>query len=398
MSSNNTSIGTVSPSSGWYNKGSNVEIIATTNLVCYNFSNWEGSGTGSYSGTLNKTNIIINSPINEKAYFKRSLSCIVLTNNQTVPTPSPFQQMIQINESKFSGKIIYNNNFANFEFTYQNGTVIPAWIESNQSGILTIWIKLANGIPANSKTAIYLRFAGSNNLLSSSGTSGIGEAPQLSCPNPANTIGCSTYAEYDDGASVFNNYWNFAGTSLPNSLADQFCGGIISVNNGITFSVGGVTGYDALVISNAISYPQITDALIQTSVSSTYPTAIIGEATSSVFASQCGWIPNGYAWDYYQNHWRLEYITTSTKAIIASVSSNITAGDIYSIVWVAVGNEKTYINYINQVSSANTAINSIGNYHVWLGIDGNAGNSYSVQWLRTRAYPPNGVMPSVSFG
>ncbi|MCL5433828.1 MAG: hypothetical protein M1538_02520, partial [Candidatus Marsarchaeota archaeon] len=126
---------------------------------------------------------------------------ITIENSQPSPTPAPFQQMVNITESNYAQYITYNSNFANFEYFYANGTVIPAWIESNNSGKLITWVNIKGGIPSSSSITIYLGFANKTaNLLSSSGTSGIGEAPQLS----------STYAEYDDGASVFNNYWNFA--------------------------------------------------------------------------------------------------------------------------------------------------------------------------------------------
>ena len=111
--------------------------------------------------------------------------------------------MIQLNESNYRGYIIYNGSFANFEFVYGNGTVIPAWIESNNSGKLTIWLKISS-ISASSSLSIYLDiFPLNNNLLNASGKNGIGEAPQLS----------PTYAEYDNGANVFDFYDNFAGTS-----------------------------------------------------------------------------------------------------------------------------------------------------------------------------------------
>ncbi|MEM4097767.1 MAG: hypothetical protein QXS81_03685, partial [Candidatus Micrarchaeaceae archaeon] len=111
------------------------------------------------------------------------------------------QQMVNITESSFSNYIVYNNNFANFEYFYSNGTIIPGWIESNTSGKIITWVKIKN-----TTTSFYLGFASkSTNLLSSSCTSGIGEAPQLS----------PTYAEYDTGACVNIKYYNFAGTSLP---------------------------------------------------------------------------------------------------------------------------------------------------------------------------------------
>ena len=117
---------------------------------------------------------------------------INLTNSQSTATASPFQQMVNITESTYSSYIAYSVSTANFEYFYSNGTIIPAWIESNNSGKLITWVKTVS-IPASSKITIYLGFASNTtNLLSSSGTTGIGEAPQLS----------PTYAQYDDGASV----------------------------------------------------------------------------------------------------------------------------------------------------------------------------------------------------
>ena len=151
---------------------------------------------------------------------------INLTNSQSTATASPFQQMVNITESTYSSYIAYNNNLANFEYFYANGTIIPSWIESNSSGKLITWVKTIS-IPASSHIQIYLGFASkTTNLLSSSGTSGIGEAPQLS----------PTYAEYDDGVSVFNNYWNFAGTSVPSGMTSS---GTVTIDNGATVAFGG---------------------------------------------------------------------------------------------------------------------------------------------------------------
>ena len=105
---------------------------------------------------------------------------ITLINSQSTATTAPFQQMINITESSFSSYLTYNSNFANFEYFYANGNIIPAWIENNDSGKLITWVNLPNTIQASNSITIYLGFAGSNNLLSSSGTTGIGEAPQLS--------------------------------------------------------------------------------------------------------------------------------------------------------------------------------------------------------------------------
>jgi hypothetical protein len=60
--------GHVSPGSGWKTSGSTVSISATPSTG-YSFSNWTGSGTGSFSGTTNPVNITMNGPITEAATF-----------------------------------------------------------------------------------------------------------------------------------------------------------------------------------------------------------------------------------------------------------------------------------------------------------------------------------------
>jgi hypothetical protein len=61
--------GTVSPgSSQWRNSGATVSISATP-ATGYSFSNWNGSGTGSFTGTNNPASITMGGPITETATF-----------------------------------------------------------------------------------------------------------------------------------------------------------------------------------------------------------------------------------------------------------------------------------------------------------------------------------------
>jgi hypothetical protein len=53
--------GKVSPSSGWRNSGVAVSITATP-TAGYTFSNWTGSGNGSYSGATNPASIVMGRP------------------------------------------------------------------------------------------------------------------------------------------------------------------------------------------------------------------------------------------------------------------------------------------------------------------------------------------------
>jgi hypothetical protein len=60
--------GNVSPASGWRNSGTAVSISAMP-ASGYHFSNWNGSGTGSFSGTNNPASITMGGPITETATF-----------------------------------------------------------------------------------------------------------------------------------------------------------------------------------------------------------------------------------------------------------------------------------------------------------------------------------------
>ena len=60
--------GTVSPMSGWKNGGTAISISAMP-ASDFSFTNWTGSGTGSFSGTNNPASITMGGPITETATF-----------------------------------------------------------------------------------------------------------------------------------------------------------------------------------------------------------------------------------------------------------------------------------------------------------------------------------------
>ena len=305
---------------------------------------------------------------------------INLTNSQSTATASPFQQMVNITESTYSSYIAYSGSTANFEYFYSNGTIIPAWIESNSSGKLVTWVKTIS-IPASSHIQVYLGFAPkTTNLLSSSGTTGIGEAPQLS----------STYAQYDDGASVFTNYWNFAGTSLPSGLT----------------ALQGTAGTD-YIVSNSLELAT-TLAVIQSTATPTgnfimedyayYETADstpdgwqFGAYSSGT--ANYGGLTDGGDGEYYALNNAYTSVTATSlvgSKFIESVSND--AGTIVASWQVVGGTAYTSPSF----SSTTSAPITIGGRWSRLTTD-NTMAAY-IYWLRTRAYPPNGVMPSVSFG
>jgi len=299
---------------------------------------------------------------------------ITIDNTQSTATPNPFQQMIQLSESTYKSYIHYSQSTADFEFSYANNTIIPAWIESNNSGTLTIWLKMYS-IPASSSITIYIDFASlTTNLLSSSGTSGIGEAPQLS----------PTYAEYDNGANVFNYYTNFNGNSLPSGWVYSNQNYAVSNSLSITpaSSVGpGYIGYDT-----SIPVPFIMDSYVtQWAQHSGASWAEIwwgaGYSFNNPFNSWYGSIvePNSAQWAYWVSSGTNVNINTPSQGIFSEFYTSSTSGFL--------------TNYTLTVSTSVSSVNStlvIGGQ-----VQNGATGTLIIQWLRIRAYPPNGVMPSV---
>jgi YVTN family beta-propeller protein len=315
---------------------------------------------------------------------------VYIYNTQSVATPGPFQQMVKIPISTFSNYIYDNNASANFEFYYTNNTIIPAWIESVNATTIVVWLKLYS-IPASTKITIYLGFASkSTNLLSSSGTTGIGEAPQLS----------PTYGQYDDGASVFNFYDNFVGTSLNTNnwiTVSTPSSGVITVNNGV--SIIGTSNNIYYVSSKSFAAPYIID------INGKYgdyadngPWFDLQSTTSTA--------NTGYLWATRGSSARIGYDMLYTDAngnynIFAKASgySGTSSFVIYTLEDVGgpSGIIQTYVNYASWLSGASTTYTHSGYFDPFRHSNTNTPVSV-IYWVRVRACPPNGVMPSVSFG
>src|SRR5205807_4913415 len=67
--------GMVSPASAFFNSGKSVNISATPNSGL-TFTNWTGTGTGSFSGTTNPAAVTMNAPITETANFTAASSTV----------------------------------------------------------------------------------------------------------------------------------------------------------------------------------------------------------------------------------------------------------------------------------------------------------------------------------
>jgi hypothetical protein len=268
-----------------------------------------------------------------------------------------------------------------------NGQYVPAWIESINNGIATIWMKMPVSIPANSSISLSLNAGPSFNF------DGVywGESPQLS----------STYGKYDNGASVFNNYWNFAGTSLPSGWS----GSGYTVNNGITINAPGGANQTNYIITNTASYNtnQITEFYFPSGFS-------FGQPSGGSYGINEGWclkrdtgttrnnaiqVVNYYGAAGTQFQTVVNGTATSSSTFTSGPSSFIST--MYSTSAGAVFGIGTNPPLYNNSQSATLTSNIYtGNSYIYLwSFDSNTSVG-PVYYIRTRALPPNGVMPSVS--
>ncbi len=315
---------------------------------------------------------------------------ICISNNQSAAAPVQFQQMINITESTYSTYLTYNGNIADFEVFNAIGAVQPAWIEKNQSGKLVIWAKIANGVEANSISPLYLGFANTvTNLLSASGTTGIGEAPAIT----------STYGQYDDGTSVFGNY--FSGNSVTGWTVAGTAGQTVSAPSGPPGSPFGTHAFYADGANgdylDTIAGNQTANMIIEYY---TY-TANLDDLfflANSAGSGQIGRVGNGNGWYGIASaaswtSWSAPPDTGlwSNKWLLLSIVVN--SGSAQMSVSVVPG---IYGSEIGQNASNIYTVSNKGNY---IGLVGDAASGIQY-WngVIIRELPPNGVMPSNFFG
>ena len=384
------------------NQGSHISTAVT---ITYKETSQQLPGPYISTGSITGSTPTVIYPAN---YTFAAVSKLTITNKQSSATPSPFQQMVNITSADNGWQLISNGNFGqNVEFFYSNGTVIPSWLESYTGSNAIWWLKLGS-IPAGSSITVYMGIASTSaNLFN---TVNDGEAPQIPCGS-TQTSSCSNYAEYDDGANVFNFYDNFAGATLNttkwSNVGSSGTSGStsgITINNGLILTGGG---------TNAISH----QTWIRTSLSSgSFNTALVADvyenspSTSTTF--RWGFTnstptyfgnPIGFGEQIYDDgNWYTDADpgSASTQNQIGSWAS---LADTYAL-WSIAATSSTVLFYnpntYSNLGSAGQTITDVPSYSssVGLSLTNEYTNPIYIKWVRVRAYPPNGVMPSVSFG
>ena len=306
----------------------------------------------------------------------RIVTLITFTNSQSQATPSNFQQLIQTT-------LLYPNGV---RFWSPTDGWLHAWLESIQSNSANIWVKIPSSIPASGTYQLYMI---QDNTLPMDGVYW-GEAPQLS----------STYAQYDNGANIFPYYQRWGSLSALPSGWSSISGTVITYSSTYTElapaqSTGGWYGIYLTPMTSSLSSTPTVWEFYGNMYDSVNAGNYIGTNTGA------GNNYNGYAFSEGNSNTNLIYLLNGGSLFDVSTGYFDTNNNkVYTMQMNSPTSLQMFINYA-QIYSTTSATSESPTYFDIL-ISNNRGSNPStpiyIYWLRTRAYPPNGVMPSVSLG
>jgi hypothetical protein len=156
--------GSVTPGSGWKSSGATVSISATA-AAGYTFSNWTGTGTGSYSGTTTPGSIVMNGPITETATFAQN----------------PVQVTVQTNPGGLSFTVDGTAYNSGQTFSWQPGsshTLATTSLQSGGAGTQYVWTSwsgrgsISHNVAPTKNTTYTATFTTQYYLTMSAGTGG----------------------------------------------------------------------------------------------------------------------------------------------------------------------------------------------------------------------------------
>jgi hypothetical protein len=294
--------------------------------------------------------------------------------------------MLNVSSSTYSAyeyASLQNVEFTSGNTTANGGTPLYAWCESgctSANSSTVWWVNLGSStIAASGGTlTVYMNFMPSNVMSSSS--SFTGEAPQLS----------GTYGQYDNGAHLFSYYQQWGGLSaLPSGWSGPSAPTFYPQYT--SFSTAVSTAWYASIPSSLSSYPFVVDAyglnyqptylagIIWVGPSSTISGSVQGVSFAESVSSSA---QNISIWGGANNYISSIQDTNAIKAYTIQVSSATTP--------------TLMMNYGSAYSPTTAAIGGLS----YLGIlpCSVSGGNIILYWMRSRVYPPIGVMPAAGLG
>jgi len=301
---------------------------------------------------------------------------ITITNSQADPTPSPFQQLLNLNLSSILSS---SSQLLNLQFCLDVNCFTPlyAWIESYNSNLSTvyIWVNLPVSIPANSSITIYMFIRNSIQYPYT------GMSPTLT----------STYAQYDNGENVFTFYDNFAGTSL-NTNKWITNGASYTVNNGLTYTTS--ANYNVLTSVASFTAPYVIEYFGEGIASG-------GLFDGGIYFNIQGTGANSNAYLWAQRNSAVENGQDMFYTYISGTYTEYAAwpysidGNMHVYTLMVGPNDDPLITERDYTIEENFTGMPSTYIFGYFGPRALFGTTFW-QWVRVRAYPPNGTMPSNS--
>ncbi|MDE1855463.1 MAG: hypothetical protein KGH57_04065 [Candidatus Micrarchaeota archaeon] len=352
-----------------------------------------------------------------------------------------------INSAKYLG---INSNWTNVEFTTGpggTGQPLQAWVESgpsNTSGT-RVWVRLNQSISAFGSRTIYMDIM-PNNVMSANGPTG--EAPTLS----------SVYGKYDNGNRVFNIYDNFTGRysgngtgAIDSQVSSGSNGTAWKVDNGLTFGQGVPYEYSPACLGNCEAVVYLSHFLInRSSYFSLNQTVDVNWGPSSeqfcldIYCYGHYTVPTGYGGFVSSNDYSFDsgvletnparygtnpdftysMYTYNGNAEVSQTFNFSAFNSLYNEYFYFTDDfakpgmplsfslynsrfylESRYAGYdFGPPLNSSTSLNSPSDAFAMIAYSytDNYGryvnNTATINWIRARNTPPNGIMPAVSFG
>ncbi|MCY0851065.1 hypothetical protein [Sulfuracidifex metallicus] len=311
---------------------------------------------------------------------------ITITNSESDPTPTPFQQLLTLN---LQGIISSPSQLLNLKF-YQDinhNTPLYAWIMSYTSDLSTvyIWVSIPSGIPASSSITIYMQVTNTNQY-------------------PYTGISPYYNSQYDNGQNVFLAYFNgytpLSDFYTPNKLTTTTVNGVQAIlinggccNLGFVYTAKPIPYQPLMVLSYAIDLGNQPGGL---TADNGIAGLTNGTDTSSLDAISVNMGCNStfFSMDYFENG--SEYRCNNSQG---APVSELVYGQLQF-------NENSWSGSISPTFGSGGYSGSLdfnplsGSSQLYLGVIGgvNSGAQWQTAyiWMFASAYPPNGVMPSNS--
>ena len=324
---------------------------------------------------------------------------IKLYNNQTSSVVVNTPILVHIDWAKYFPYIF--GNVSNVRFYTNNKHYypiyeLPAWLQSGNSDLDTtssVWINLeSDSIAAHSSIVIYMYIDGSNTW-----SKYWGESPLLS----------STYAKHDNGANVFQVYWNFAGTSFAGwDHTGAGSGSSQGINNGLQQSVI-ASSYMQVVAVNTTAFtkPYIFDVNLSYTGASdsndTYLAILTGPNVGYYASEPFGFTSSGIA--VYWNEGISEWGALTSGGGLGTIADSGLGGNGYigktssetGLYWSST--QYLYHNY-NEVLATTVGGTPPSTYYIGFSMSNNQFSTstanQTIHYLDGRIAPPNNTLPA----